>query len=158
MVDHDYVQALRGGILIGLASWILLAGVGRVSGVSGITAGVLTTRRQSSAWRWTFLAGLALGGGFFTWLLNVPHVETRHWVVLIPAGFMVGFGTVLGSGCTSGHGVCGLGRRSTRSLAAVLVFMTTAVVTVVVTSILPPAQWWEQLVFDGLQWLFLRQG
>ena len=71
----DYAQALSGGILIGLASWILLAGIGRVSGISGITAGVLTTRRQSSAWRWTFLLGLACGGAFFAWLLHIPHVE-----------------------------------------------------------------------------------
>lgn len=153
---NDYSQALSGGILIGLASWILLAGVGRVSGVSSITAGVLTSRRQSSAWRWMFLIGLSGGGALFAWLLGTPHVETRHVLVLIPAGFMVGFGTVLGSGCTSGHGVCGLGRRSKRSLVAVAIFVGTAMVTVLIASLVPPAQWWEELLFESLQWLFHR--
>lgn len=152
----DYSEALSGGILIGLASWILLAGVGRISGISGIAAGVLTTRTQSSPWRWSFLAGLALGGLFFAWLLNVPHVAPRHAIVLVPAGFMVGFGTVLGSGCTSGHGVCGLGRRSSRSMVAVLVFMGAGVVTVLVTSLLPDSELWEQLFFDGLRFLLHR--
>ena len=155
MVD-DYGQALSGGILIGLASWILLAGVGRVAGISGITAGVLTSRKQSSGWRWAFLIGLAAGGALFTWLLDIPHIVTRHWIVLVPAGFMVGFGTVLGSGCTSGHGVCGLGRRSSRSLVAVIIFVGTAMLTVLLASLMPPAQWWEQLMFDGLAWLFHR--
>ncbi len=155
MVD-DYSQALSGGILIGLASWILLAGIGRVSGISGITAGVLTSRPQSSAWRWTFLLGLAGGGVFFTWVLHVPHVEPQLAVVLVPAGFMVGFGTVLGSGCTSGHGVCGLGQRSGRSLVAVLVFVGAGVATVLLASLMPPAKWWESLLFEGLQWIFRR--
>ena len=153
---NDYSQALSGGILIGLASWILLAGVGRVSGVSAITAGVLTSRRQSSPWRWAFLLGLAGGGAFFSWLLHVPHAPARLAIVLVPAGFMVGFGTVLGSGCTSGHGVCGLGRRSSRSLVAVLIFMGAGIVTVLMTSVLPPAKWWESLIFEGLQWIFRR--
>ncbi len=153
---NDYSQALSGGILIGLASWILLAGVGRVSGVSSITAGVLTSRRQSSAWRWMFLIGLAVGGAIFAWLLKTPLVETRHVLILIPAGFMVGFGTVLGSGCTSGHGVCGLGRRSRRSLIAVAIFMGAGMVTVLIASLVPPANWWEELLFEGLQWLFHR--
>ena len=153
---NDYSQALSGGILIGLASWILLAGVGRVSGVSGITAGVLTSRRQSSAWRWMFLIGLAVGGFIFAWLLRVPNAESRHVLILIPAGFMVGFGTVLGSGCTSGHGVCGLGRRSRRSLVAVIIFMGVAMVTVLIASLVPPAKWWGELLFEGLEWLFQR--
>jgi uncharacterized membrane protein YedE/YeeE len=153
---NDYSQALSGGILIGLASWILLAGIGRVSGVSSITAGVLTSRRQSSAWRWMFLIGLSVGGAIFAWLLRTPHVETRHVLVLIPAGFMVGFGSVLGSGCTSGHGVCGLGRRSRRSLIAVAIFMGTGMVTVLSASLMPSAKWWEELLFESLQWLFQR--
>ena len=150
---NHYSQALSGGILIGLASWILLAGVGRVSGVSSITAGVLTSRRQSSAWRWMFLAGLAIGGAIFAWLLQVPAAGNGHMLVLIPSGFLVGFGTVLGSGCTSGHGVCGLGRRSMRSLVAVMTFMGAAIVTVFIASLMPPATWWEELLFEGLQWL-----
>lgn len=151
-----YSEALRGGILIGVASWLLLAGVGRVSGVSGIVGGVLTSRRQSSLWRWAFLFGLVGAGSLFTWLLQVPHVETRSSLMLIPAGFLVGFGTVLGSGCTSGHGVCGLGRRSQRSLLAVMIFMVTGVFTVLLVSHMPPAEWWASVVLEGLQWLFRR--
>lgn len=152
----DYSQALSGGILIGLASWILLAGVGRISSVSSIAAGVLTTRRQSSAWRWTFLLGLAGGGLLFSWLFGVPRADARLALVLVPAGFMVGFGSVLGSGCTSGHWICGLGRRSGRSLVAVVVFVGAGIATVLVTSLLPPAQWWESLLVDGLRWVFGR--
>ena len=150
---QDGIQALRGGVLIGLASWILLAGAGRISGVSTIVSGVLTTRRQSSAWRWWFLFGLGAGGAFFSWALQIPHIPTRSVLVLVPAGLLVGFGTVLGSGCTSGHGVCGLGRRSRRSLVAVIVFMVTAITTVEIISLLPPAKWWEALIAEGLQWL-----
>jgi uncharacterized membrane protein YedE/YeeE len=151
-----YSDALSGGILIGVASWILLAGAGRVSGISSITSGVLTSRRQSTMWRWTFLFGLVGGGALFTWLLHAPHVETRSALMLVPAGFLVGFGTVLGSGCTSGHGVCGLGRRSVRSLAAVLIFMVTGMFTVLLASHLPSAEWWAAVILDGLQWLFRR--
>lgn len=153
---YDTMQALQGGLLIGLASWILLAGAGRISGVSSIVGGVLTTRRQSSAWRWWFLFGLAGGGAFFSWVLQIPHVPMRSVLILLPTGFLVGFGTVLGSGCTSGHGVCGLGRRSPRSLAAVLIFMGTAITTVAVASLVPPVEWWESVLFDGMHWLSRR--
>ena len=153
---HDAMQALQGGVLIGLASWILLAGAGRVSGVSSIVSGVLTTRRQSSAWRWWFLFGLAGGGALFAWVLQTPQVPLRSVLILVPAGFLVGFGTVMGSGCTSGHGVCGLGQRSRRSLAAVVVFVVTAITTVEIASLLPPPKWWESVLFDGIQWLLRR--
>lgn len=149
----DYTQALQGGILIGLASWILLAGVGRISAVSAIVVGVLTTRKQSSFWRWAFLFGLVGGGAFFAWALSVPHQDLRHPLVLAPAGFLVGFGAVLGSGSVSGHAMVGLGRRSKRSLVAVVTFAAAAVITVLVTSQLPPANWWMELVIDGLRWL-----
>lgn len=154
-MDH-WTGALQGGVLIGLASWILLAGVGRIAGVSSIAGGVLTTRRRSSAWRWYFLFGLALGGALFAWLLDAPRVHMRSPVMLVPAGFLVGFGTVLGSGCTSGHGVCGLGRRSPRSAVAVFVFMLTAIAVVELTSLLPSAEWWESLLLDAMQWVHRR--
>lgn len=153
---HDYSQALQGGILVGLACWILLAGVGRVGGVSSIVAGVLTSRKQSSNWRWAFLFGLVGAGALFAWLLRVPHPEARSALVMVPAGFMVGFGSVLGSGCTSGHGVCGLGRRSARSLVAVAIFMGTAVTTVLISTHLPPADWWASVIIEGLSWILKR--
>jgi len=153
---HDYSQALQGGILIGLACWILLAGVGRIGGVSSIVAGVLTSRPQSSFWRWAFLFGLVGGGGLFAWLLNVPHAEPRSALVMVSAGFMVGFGAVLGSGCRSGHGVCGLGRRSKRSLFAVSIFMGAAITTVLISTLLPPADWWASVIIECLSWLLRR--
>jgi uncharacterized membrane protein YedE/YeeE len=152
----DYTQALQGGIVVGLASWILLAGVGRSSSVSSMALGVLTTRKQSSPWRWAFLLGLVGGGAFFSWGLDIPHVAIRHPLVLIPAGFLVGFGAVLGSGSASGHAIVGLGRRSKRSLAAVLTFAIAAVSTVLLTSHLPDAAWWASVFMDGLNWLFGR--
>lgn len=147
----QYAQALQGGILVGLASWILLAGVGRSSGVSGITHGVLTTRKQSSPWRWAFLFGLIGSGAFFSWVLNVPHVQIGHPLVLLPAGFLVGMGAVIGSGSASGHAIVGLGRRSRRSLAAVITFAVTAVVTVMVTTHVPPAAWWAEAIVEALR-------
>jgi len=154
---QDYSQALQGGVLIGLASWILLAGVGRIANASVITAGVLTTRRQSSGWRWAFLFGLVGAGVFFAWLLKVPPTASRSVFMLVPAGFLVGFGAVLGAGCATGHGMTGLGRRSRQSLVAVAVFVGTAVTTVLVTSHLPPAEWWASVVYDGLVWLVGRR-
>lgn len=152
----EYTQALQGGILIGLASWILLAGVGRASGVSGITHSVLTARKRPSPWRWAFLFGLVGGGAFFSWALNVPHIEIRHPLVLVPAGLLVGFGAVIGSGSASGHVVVGLGRRSRRSLAAVITFAAVAVATVMVSSNVPPASWWVEIILEFLQRTFGR--
>ncbi len=150
----EYTQALQGGILVGLASWILLAAVGRSSAVSAITHGVLTTRKQPSPWRWAFLCGLVAGGAFFSWALNVPHVPIRHPLVLVPAGFLVGFGAVIGSGSASAHAVVGLGRRSRRSLAAVITFAGAAIATVMVTTHIPPATWWVESMFEALTLLF----
>lgn len=127
-------QALGGGILIGLASWLLLASLGRVAGISGITASALSPAASDSkvdkAWRWVFLLGIVLGGAIFTTWLQPAAQATRPIGLLLLAGLLVGVGTVLGSGCTSGHGVCGLGRRSARSLVATLVFMGTGFATV----------------------------
>jgi uncharacterized protein len=127
-------QALGGGVLIGLASWLLLASIGRVAGISGIAASALvpspSERVSDRMWRWAFLLGLIGGGGAFAAWLQPAMVSTRPLTVLIPAGLLVGIGTVMGAGCTSGHGVCGLGRRSVRSLAATLTFMVFGFVTV----------------------------
>ena len=129
------VSALLGGALIGTAAllcWLLL---GRIAGISGILAGAAQAQGPERNWRLAFLAGLvlaplafALAGG----TLPVPDA-TRNPAMLVVAGLLVGFGTRLGSGCTSGHGVCGLARLSRRSLAATGVFMASAVATVFVT-------------------------
>jgi uncharacterized protein len=125
-------QPLVGGVLIGVASWLLLASLGRVAGISGIAAGALVPSEvpRDNAWRWAFIAGLVIGGAVLTWWLAPPLMAPRSGGLLIAAGLLVGLGTVLGSGCTSGHGVCGLGRLSPRSLVAVPVFMGMGMLTV----------------------------
>ena len=133
---HPYVSAALGGILIGLASWLLLAGLGRIAGISGIACSVLGERDSSVRWRWAFLLGLIAGGALFAIWLPAPALPARSPLLLVAAGLLVGFGSVWGSGCTSGHGVCGLGRRSLRSLIAVLTFMGSAFVTVFLTGAL----------------------
>jgi uncharacterized protein len=129
-------QALAGGVLIGLASWLLLAALGRVAGISGIAAGAMLPNEQERGalgqWRKMFLLGLIGGGALAFALIAPPLVATRPLPLLIVAGLLVGAGTVMGSGCTSGHGVCGLGRRSARSLVATLSFMGAGVATVTV--------------------------
>jgi uncharacterized protein len=125
-----WAAPLAGGILIGLASWLLLASLGKVAGISGIASSALSKKTSDGAWRWAFLAGLIAGGALFAAWLSPPMIAQRPWPLLIIAGLLVGAGTVIGSGCTSGHGVCGLGRRSLRSLVATGVFMGVAMITV----------------------------
>lgn len=123
--------ALAGGLLIGLAAVLLLALNGRVAGVSGVAAGALTGPDRS--WRLLFLAGLPLGAGLYA-VLGGPVAAPRQGFgtpLLVLAGLLVGYGTTWAGGCTSGHGVCGLGRLSLRSLVAVLCFLLTGVATAV---------------------------
>lgn len=125
--------ALLGGVLIGLAVALLLLLNGRIAGISGIVGGLLTPRRGEVAWRLAFVLGLV--GAPVLWMLVSTRPLIRvdaGWGTLVMAGLLVGFGTRLGSGCTSGHGVCGLSRLSLRSLVATLVFMATGFVTVFV--------------------------
>lgn len=128
--------AMAGGALIGAAAVLLLATVGRVAGISGIAAGSLRAAEGERGWRWAFLLGLLAAAGLVLWWQSLPEASPRvllrdalpAWQ-LIGAGLLVGFGTRLGSGCTSGHGVCGMARGSKRSLLAVLVFMACAMLT-----------------------------
>jgi uncharacterized membrane protein YedE/YeeE len=136
---HPYLQSLLGGVLIGLASWLLLFTLGRVAGISGIASGLLVPHavpRSDRAWRWAFVVGLVGAGAVMAGLMAQPHIAQRPVLLLVAAGLLVGYGTVTGSGCTSGHGVCGLGRRSLRSLAATLVFMGLGMATVAVAKVL----------------------
>lgn len=125
--------ALGGGLLIGFAAALFVLFNGRIAGVSGILGGLLRPRAGDIAWRLAFLAGLVLTPALL-WLgghpLSVP-IGTGYGALLL-AGLLVGFGTRLGSGCTSGHGVCGLARLSPRSLAATLCFMAAGFGTVYV--------------------------
>jgi uncharacterized membrane protein YedE/YeeE len=127
-------QALLGGALIGLAAAALLLLTGRIAGVSGIVGGLLPPRPGDAAWRALFAAGLVAGGFLLRALATDPFrgLATTPQAVLIAAGLLVGFGASLGSGCTSGHGVCGVSRLSPRSIVATLTFMLAGGVTVYV--------------------------
>jgi uncharacterized protein len=119
------VSALAGGVLIGLASVWLLAANGRIAGVSGILHGLFAQPPGDRWWRAAFVAGLILAG--FAWHLfsGFSFERELHLGWAAASGALVGFGTRVGGGCTSGHGVCGLARFSLRSLVAVIVFMAT---------------------------------
>ena len=126
-----WTTALAGGVLIGLSATLLLLLNGRVAGVSGILNGVLFPKTGDVAWRAMFLAGLIVTAGIYMTLVPgapLPRTDFSR-PGLIVAGLLVGFGTQMGNGCTSGHGVCGLGRFSMRSLVAVMTFMVTAIAT-----------------------------
>ncbi|TCS93507.1 hypothetical protein EDC25_1272 [Pseudofulvimonas gallinarii] len=126
-----WMVALVGGILVGLSATLLLWLNGRVAGVSGILGGILFPRPGEVSWRLMFLVGLVVAAGLYMALVPgaaVPRTDFPR-AGLVAAGVLVGFGTRMGNGCTSGHGVCGLGRLSARSLAAVLTFMATATAT-----------------------------
>lgn len=135
MTEFTPWSALAGGALIGLAAVVLLAGLGRIAGISGITGGALdpATPADDRAWRWAFLLGLVAAPLLLLPVGIVPAVTiTDNVPLLIAAGLLVGVGTQIGSGCTSGHGVCGLARLSPRSLVATLTFMGVGGVTVFV--------------------------
>lgn len=133
------LTAALGGAAIGLSATLLYASIGRIAGISGVLDAALTSR-EGRGWRLAFLAGLLVGAGL--WFALAPGVLPARsgfplpWLVL--AGALVGFGTRLGSGCTSGHGICGLARLSPRSMAAVAVFMGFGVLTVTLVRALLP--------------------
>jgi hypothetical protein len=117
--------ALIGGALIGLSASLLLLFNGRIAGITGIVAGIAQPQKGESSWRIAFIGGLLLGGfAVAAWWPQALQFElTRSPLAIVGAGLLVGFGTRMGGGCTSGHGICGLSRLSPRSLAATLSFM-----------------------------------
>lgn len=136
MIESMPLASLVGGAMIGLSAALLLALNGRIAGISGIFGGLLegVVERgpgHERRWRAMFIAGLLLGGVALRLLdaRYLPGPAVDSYVALILAGLLVGFGTRLGSGCTSGHGICGLSRLSTRSLVATLAFMAAAFAT-----------------------------
>ena len=127
--------AIGGGLLIGGAAALLLLLTGRIAGVSGMAATVVRIADSGPPWRLAaaFVLGLPLGAAVASVFIRQPNIEvTASAPILIVAGLLVGFGTRLGNGCTSGHGVCGIGRLSLRSIVATLTFMATAIATVFV--------------------------
>lgn len=125
--------SLAGGILIGLATAMLLLFNGRVAGISGIVGGLLRPLKGDIGWRIAFVLGLMLAPAAFGWFAPLPAVRIdASGMLLVVAGLLVGMGTRYGSGCTSGHGVCGLSRLSPRSLVATIAFMLAGFATVFV--------------------------
>jgi uncharacterized membrane protein YedE/YeeE len=124
-------RSLGGGLLIGLAAGALALGMGRILGAAGIVGGIVDPRPGDVGWRASLILGLLLAPtilSLFT-TLKAPAIESS-WPALIVAGLLVGFGTRLGSGCTSGHGICGVSRLSPRSIVATALFMASGFATV----------------------------
>ncbi|MGR6834975.1 YeeE/YedE family protein [Aliivibrio wodanis] len=127
-------SSLFGGMLLGVSATLLLLLNGKIAGISGVLTGLMTPKKRDYAWRWLFVLGMISGGlvgGYFLGA-EVPKEYQASISMLIVAGLLVGIGTRLGNGCTSGHGICGIGRLSIRSMVATAVFMFVAAVTVFV--------------------------
>jgi uncharacterized membrane protein YedE/YeeE len=135
MVNFTPMSAAIGGGLIGLSAVLLMLLTGRIAGISGIFGGLLDPGNNDKGWRIAFIAGLILApviSGWIGYAMPTPKMPSS-WTVIIAAGLLVGFGARLGGGCTSGHGICGVARWSDRSVAATVIFMLVAILTVAVT-------------------------
>lgn len=137
-MQQDWINALIGGAIIGVSVSLMLLWNGRVTGISGIINGAISPVKGDTGWRVLFIVGLFLGG--LTMKALNPNafsgaLPTEMWTKVV-AGLLVGFGTLLGSGCTSGHGICGISRLSPRSLVATMVFVGAGVMAVAVFRIL----------------------
>ena len=127
-------QSLIGGLLIGLSTALMILFLGKIAGISGIIDQLWQGSLMDRQWRGAFTLGLLLSPLAYRLVTPLPEaIIAADWPQLVMAGLLVGFGTRLGSGCTSGHGVCGLSRLSIRSLVATLIFMATAIVVVWLT-------------------------
>lgn len=127
---HSFILALIGGGLVGLASSLLLYSHGKVAGISGILGGFLVGSSEDKSWRLSFLIGLIMAGMIYVFIDSSAFINTQiqaPWITIL-AGLLVGFGTQLGNGCTSGHGICGLARGSKRSFTATMTFMLTGMI------------------------------
>ena len=125
MNSNEYLMAAAGGALIGTASVVLLWLNGRIAGVSGIVNGAFSKQWSEAGWRIAFVVGLIAGGLLYQWATGMPLIERSvfpTWMTVV-AGLLVGYGTRLGSGCTSGHGICGVSRLSVRSVVATVTFV-----------------------------------
>jgi len=132
MAEANLYGGLIGGVMIGVAATLLLLINGRIAGISGILGGlVLPNSASERLWRYAFVIGLVCGAAFDIWLRGpLPLQQQAGNPLLLFAGLLVGFGTRIGSGCTSGHGICGIARQSPRSLTATATFIVCGVLTV----------------------------
>ena len=125
------IWPLVGGVLIGASAVLLMLFIGRIAGVSGIIWGAFTADDTDKLWRWMFVIGIVVGAFLFHIISGKPYPLINDNIALAAvAGLLVGVGVKLGSGCTSGHGVCGMSRLSTRSIIATVVFMVVGIITV----------------------------
>lgn len=133
-MNPDFLNPLIGGAIIGFATVLMMHFNGRVTGISGIINGTFKYVQQDWAWRILFILGLFVGGVIMNFIRPEGFVDTSNTNIplIIAAGLLVGFGTIMGSGCTSGHGVCGISRLSIRSIVATVTFIAAGVVTVAV--------------------------
>ena len=132
MTDFEVLMPLTGGILIGIAASMMLLFSGRIAGISGIFGGMLFKQGKERAWRLSFVVGL-IAGGILLYTINAEVFENssgRGILAVNIAGLLVGIGTRIGGGCTSGHGVCGIGRLSVRSIVATVTFVFAGMITV----------------------------
>lgn len=131
----EILNALYGGLFIGFAATIFILWNGRIAGISGVFAGLFHRASLKQAWRWAFIAGLLISPWVYSQFAPLPQIQLHaDTAMTIIAGLLVGVGTRLGNGCTSGHGVCGIARFSKRSIVATLMFMSTGILTVFVLS------------------------
>jgi uncharacterized membrane protein YedE/YeeE len=135
MANFTPLSAAIGGALIGLSAVLLMLLTGRIAGISGIFGGLLNPESNDKGWRIAFIAGLILAPLLAGWIghaMPTPQLPSS-WTVIVAAGLLVGFGSRLGGGCTSGHGICGVARLSVRSITATAIFMLAAIATVAIT-------------------------
>ena len=138
MTEFSFLNAFSGGIIIGFATVLMFLGNGRITGISGIVGGLVKPESGQVGWRLIFILSLMAGGAIYPWLWGREMAVdvSSPWFVYVIAGLLVGFGTRTGSGCTSGHGICGLARFSPRSMVATVTFIVTAALTHTVVRLL----------------------
>ncbi|MDG2175591.1 MAG: YeeE/YedE thiosulfate transporter family protein [Gammaproteobacteria bacterium] len=131
MANFSFLSAFSGGIIIGFAALLMFLGLGRITEISSIAGGLLKPFDEQFSWRLIFILSIVVGGAVYPllWGREIVVDVNAPWFIYPIAGLLVGFGTRMGSGCTSGHGICGVARFSTRSLVATMTFILSAMVT-----------------------------
>lgn len=134
------IESLIGGAIIGFASVFMMIIFGKVAGISGIVGSIFKLPKNDTAWRFAFLFGIISSGFIFSNFIDktllINNLDSNNFIKIISAGLLVGFGTRLGSGCTSGHGICGVSRLSKRSIVATCIFLGTAMLTVFIIKLI----------------------